>query len=221
VVELGHEAFEGPLPGGVELEGSGDVRGTLGINDDVGYLTAADGLADVGVAERCDVRPAAHLGLLAHALLDLRGQVGRVELGHEGVDALHQPSRGGLFEVLGDRHQRHAPTPQERPDGDVVFHVASEPVDLVDDDDVDVLVLGDAGQHLLELRPAGRAGGLAPVGVFVDQIPALVADVADAGLALGRDGETFLPFAVLGLLASGDPQIDHATHRLPPLLIGP
>ncbi len=74
----------------------------------------------------------------------------------------------------------------------------------MDDDRVDVAVLGDAGQHLLELRPIRGPGGLAPVGVLVDEVPAFVADVADAGLALGGDGEAFLAFAVLGLLSGGD-----------------
>lgn len=71
----------------------------------------------------------------------------------------------------------------------MVFHVAGEPVDLVEHDRVDVAVLGDAGQHHLELGPVGGPGGLAAIGVLVDQVPALVADVADAGFALGGDGE--------------------------------
>ena len=45
-----------------------------------------------------------------------------------------------------------------------------------------------------------------------------VADVADAGLALGGDGEAFLALAVLGLLVGGDPQVDHAAHDRPPFL---
>ena len=94
---------------------------------------------------------------------------------------------------------------QQGADGDVVLHVAGQPVDLVDHDGVDVAVLGDAGQHLLELRPVGASGRLAAVDVLVDQVPALVPDVADAGLALGGDGEAFLAVAVLGLLAGSRP----------------
>jgi hypothetical protein len=40
-------------------------------------------------------------GLLGHALSDLTGEVGRVELGHERVDALHETSGGRLLDVLG------------------------------------------------------------------------------------------------------------------------
>ncbi|MDA8276091.1 MAG: hypothetical protein M0029_12040 [Actinomycetota bacterium] len=210
------EAFERPLPGRVQLEGGGDVGGAFGVDDDVGDLAAADGLADVGVAERGGVGPAAHLGLLGHPLLDLAGEVGRVELGHEGVDALDETAGRGLLEVLGDRHERHTPAPQQGANRDVVFHVAGEAVDLVDHDRVDVCVLGDTGQHLLQLGPVGGAGGLAAVGVLVDEVPLAVADVADTSLALGGDGEAFLAFAMLGLLASRDPQVDHAAHRRPP-----
>ena len=60
------------------------------VGNDVGHLTSADRLSDVRVAERGRVWPAAHLGFLGHALFDLAGEVGRVELGHEGVNALDE-----------------------------------------------------------------------------------------------------------------------------------
>ena len=82
--------------------------------------------------------------------------------------------------------------------------MSSEAVDLVDHDGVDVAVLGDARGHLFQLGPVGGAGRLAPVGALVDQIPAMVVDVADAGLALGGDGEALLALAVLGLPARRD-----------------
>jgi hypothetical protein len=103
----------------------------------------------------------------------------------------------------------------------VVFYVAGEPVDLVDHHGVDVAVLGDAGQHLLELGPVGGPCRLAPVGVLVDQVPAVVPYVADTGFALGGDGEAFLAFAVLGLVAGGNSQVDHAAHDRPPFLLLP
>ncbi|MDA8039938.1 MAG: hypothetical protein M0Z69_12455 [Actinomycetota bacterium] len=214
VRQFGGKALDGPLPGDVLLEGGGDERGALGVRDDVGDLSPADALAHVQVAERGGVRPAAHLRLLAHALSDLRGEVGRVELGHEGVDALDEPPRGGLLQVLGHRHERGSSAPQQRSDGDVVLEVAREAVDLVNDDSVDVAILGDAGEHRLQLRPIGRSRRLAPVGVLVDEAPALVADVADASLALGRDREALLAEAVLGLLPRRDPQVDHTAHPL-------
>jgi hypothetical protein len=98
---VGHlvgQALDGPLPGGVQLEGSSDERAAFGVGNDVGDLTAADRFADVEVAEGCLVGVAAELGLLAHALADLARQVRRVELGHQGVDAFDQTARGGLVQ---------------------------------------------------------------------------------------------------------------------------
>ena len=59
---VGHlvdQAVDGPFPRGVELEGSSHERGAFGIKDDVGHLAAANGLADVQVAEGalCGIAP--------------------------------------------------------------------------------------------------------------------------------------------------------------------
>ena len=155
---VGHlvgQALDGPLPGGVQIEGSFDERGAFGVRDDVGHLAPTDRFADVEVAEGCLVRVAAELGFLAHALADLAGQVGRVELGHQRVDAFDQAARGGLVQVLGHRDEGDPAAAQQSPDGDVVLHVAGQPVDLVDDDGLDVALLADPSQHGAQLR-AGR-----------------------------------------------------------------
>jgi hypothetical protein len=70
----------------------------------------------------------------------------------------------------------------------------------VDHHGVDVAVVLDAGEQCLQLGAVGGAGRLAAVGVFIDQLPALVANVADAGLALGGDRES-----LVGLFLGGDP----------------
>lgn len=215
------QALDRPHAGGVQLEGDLDQWGTFGIADDVGHLAAADRLPDVQVAERGLVGVAAELRLLAHALSYFGRKVGRVELGHEGVDALDQASRGRLVQVLGDRNERHATAAKQRPDGDVVLHVPGQAVDLVDDDGLHVAVLGDPGQHRPKPRPIGRPGRLAFVDVLVDQLPALVTNAPDARLALGGDGEPVFGQVLLGLLLGRDPQVDHATHREPPLPSGP
>jgi hypothetical protein len=214
VGQFSRQALQGPVAGDVALEGAGDERCPFGVGHYASDLAAAHDLAPVDVAERGAVGEAALLHLLVEALLDLVGQVGRVELGHQGVDALDQASRGGLFHVLGDRDQCHAAPAEQRTDGHVVLHVAGQPVDLVDDHCVDVTILGDAGQHRLKRRAVGAAGRLAPVDVLVGELPSGVSDVAAAGLALGRDGAAFIPFAFLGLLAGGHPQVDHTAHRL-------
>ncbi len=117
---------------------------------------ARDHFAQVQVPERGAVGEPAHLRLLGEPLFDLGCEVGRVGLRHERVDAFDQTPRGGLFHVLGHRHERHALPPQQRPDGDVVLHVACQAVDLVDYHGVDVALFGDTGEHGLERGSVGR-----------------------------------------------------------------
>jgi hypothetical protein len=121
------------------------------------------------------------------------------------MDALDQASRRGLLDVLGDRDEGDVPSAEQGPNSHVVLHVPGQPVDLVDDDRVDVAVFGDTGQHRFQCRPVRAAGRLTPVDVLVGQQPAGVTDVTGAGLALGRDREALFPFALLGLLAGRDP----------------
>jgi DNA-binding transcriptional LysR family regulator len=119
------------------------------------------------------------------------------------VDALDEAPGGGLVEVLGHRDERHAATANQRPDGDVVLHVPSQAVDLVDDG-LDVAVLFDPGQHGPQARPVGRTGRLALVPVLVDELPVLVADASDPRLALGGDGERPFGRLLFGLLFGRD-----------------
>ncbi|MBF6556630.1 MAG: hypothetical protein IVW52_10745 [Acidimicrobiales bacterium] len=82
----------------------------------------------------------------------------------------------------------------------MVLHVPGQSVDLVDDDRLDVAVLCDPSEHRSKLEPIGRAGGFALVDVLVDQLPALVADPAPAGLALSGDREAIFGQVLLGLI---------------------
>ena len=101
------QALERPFAGRVVLEGEGDERGAFCVGDDARHLVAGDHLAQVHISEGGAVGEAALLRLLAEPLLDLGGEVGRVELGHERVDAFDEASRGGLLHVLGHRDERH------------------------------------------------------------------------------------------------------------------
>ena len=157
-------------------------------------------------------RPAAHLGLLGHALSDLTGQVGRVELGHERVDALHETSRSRLLDVLGHRDQLHPGVAKRRPDGHVVLHGAGQPIDLVDDHRADAS-FRDPAEHGLQHRSVGGAGGLTRVGELIGQVPAALGHVAKARLALGGDRVPLAALVLVGLLLGGDPEVDHRVHR--------
>ena len=98
----------------------------------------------------------------------------------------------------------------------MILQVAGEAVDLVDDDRVDVALLGDALEHLLEGGTVGGTRRLAAIDVLVNELPALRADVAHARLALRGDGEALLAFALFDLLARRHAEIDHRSHGRPP-----
>lgn len=76
------------------------------------------------------------------------------------MDAFDEVTRCRLIEGLGDRDQGDSVPAQKGPDGDVVFHVASQTIDLVEDHGADVSFLADAGQHGAHLRAIDRLGRL-------------------------------------------------------------
>ena len=127
------------------------------------------------------------------------------------MDAFDQTPGGGFLELLLDRDKPDAALAEGSPDREVVRGIAGEAVELMDDHHVDVGGLEDPRQHRLELGPVLRAlGSRVPVDVLVDKRPALVADVLQAGFALGRQGEAFFGEVALGLVLGGDAQVDHA-----------
>lgn len=66
----------------------------------------------------------------------------------------------------------------------MVFKVAGEAVDLVDDDIGDRPVITEVGEHLLKAWSIGGLGGVARVDVFTDERPALLRDEPPAGFYL-------------------------------------
>jgi hypothetical protein len=174
------------LPGAVQPERFPDEDGPLGVEHDLGDVLAGLLLPDVLVADRRLRGPAAHLGLLGHALSDLTGKVRRVELGHERVDALHEASGGRLLDVFGHRHKLDPGTPQCRPYRHVVLHGAGQTIDLVHDDGTDPAV-GHAAKQRLEHRTVRRPRRLAGVDELACEVPPSFGDVAMARLALRRD----------------------------------
>jgi hypothetical protein len=129
--QLGGEPLQGPVAAGVQLERGQDVVGAVGVGFDAGHQPPPDRLAGVAVTQGGLVGPAALLGLLGHALADLGGQIGRVELGHQGVDALGEAALGAVLQGLDHADQLDPEAPEQGPDGDVVLEVAGEPIDLV------------------------------------------------------------------------------------------
>ncbi|MDA8282824.1 MAG: hypothetical protein M0Z42_05880 [Actinomycetota bacterium] len=118
------------------------MLGLFGMQDDGPDLVAVDHLPGVHVADRRLAGPAALLGLLVHALGDLGGEVLAVELRDRGHDPVQQGAGGCFVDVLGHRHQRRAGFSDRQVDRDIIRAVTGQSVDLVDDDVIDIALLG-------------------------------------------------------------------------------
>ena len=98
------------------------------------------------------------------------------------------PHAGGGVERLGDRHERGARLVERLDQLGEVEQRAGQPVDLVDDDDVDPAG-GDIGQQPLQGRALERAARQAAIVIDVGQrgpaFAGLAQDVGGTRLALG------------------------------------
>ena len=91
-----------------------------------------------------------------------------------------------------------------------VFGVSVQPGSGVDDDQVDVAFVFDAGHHLHEHGPMVDVGGAAGwFGVLVDDDGAEFCGFGVAGFALGGDGQPFGVVVGVYLPGAGDAQVDH------------
>jgi|SRR6266536_284008 len=110
---------------------------------------------------------------------------------------------GPFLHTFGHRDKPDAELLAARLDRRVVGEVPREAIDLVDDGVRDVAVLLEQRCHGLEGGAVRGARGLAELGEFVLDGPALLDGEAAASLQLGLDR-----VAALGLLARGDPDVD-------------
>ena len=205
-----------PIPGREHLERPPNQRCPLLVQlNGTNLATELVAHPNVAVADgRLRHRPALR-GLLRQALDDLRGQVPRVELGNRRHDAVQQHPRGRLVDVLRRRHQRHPGILECQVDGHVVGAVPSQPVNLVDDAVVR-LVLRDVLDHPHQLRAIGLVSGLASIDELLDDGRAELVGLALVRFPLGWDREAFGAAALLCLLLGRDPEVgdgDRADER--------
>ena len=131
-----------------------------------------------------------------------------LELRERQQDVQRQPAhRGRGVERLGDGDEGHRVAVEHLDQLREIHQAAAEPVDLVDDHDVDPAVL-DVGKQSLQRGPLQRAAGEAAVVVTVgNQQPAfrlLAGDVGLASLALGVEAVELLIQAFLARLPGVD-----------------
>ena len=142
--------------------------------------------------------------LVANALAgDLALELGEREKNVEGQTS----HRGRGVELLGDRDERHVLLIEDLDDLGEIGERAGQPVDLVDDHDID-LAGADIGKQQLQARPLHIAAGTPAIVVGLGQThPALVALALDerlAGLALGMQRVESLLQPLFGRFAGVD-----------------
>nr|WP_258068363.1 hypothetical protein [Rathayibacter sp. AY1E2] len=151
------QCAHGVLAAGVGVERPAHERRALLVDGNGAVLAAVLDGAGVEIADRCTADGAAVLHLLAHAFDDLVREVAGVKLGDAAHDAVEEDAAGGLIDVLTGGDEPDAELVESLVEGDVVGAVAGEAVKLMDDDIVDVPLLGfEVAEHLLE---CGTVGG--------------------------------------------------------------
>lgn len=158
------------------------------------------------------MRPAAVLGLLRLALLDLEGEVVGVVLVEDGQHALDHLPRGVVLDRLDNRHQAHTESLQRRLHRQVIASVAGEAVELVHDDHVHIPALCNALHHFTQGGAVGVARGLPRLDVLVREAPSLFGHEAQDDLTLRRDRQAFVTAVPLGLLGARHPEVRERTH---------
>ncbi|HUD05456.1 MAG TPA: hypothetical protein VMR18_00845 [Candidatus Saccharimonadales bacterium] len=191
--QLLREALQAELAGGVQLEGVDYQGSAFGVEFHDADVAAFAHIPGVAVAEPGPADGAPVLGLGSH----LVGDVGAIPLDSVLVDGVEDHfdhvALWALRQVEGRLDDAYAPLAQ-LPLGDGgVDGVAEHPVELVDDDVVDlVAVRFDPGHHLLEDDPLlDLLGAAAGLGELVGDFGLKSRALHQAGITLGRDGDSF------------------------------
>ncbi|MDL2081955.1 hypothetical protein QNN03_36575 [Streptomyces sp. GXMU-J15] len=212
-----------PLAAGEGGERPSNQLGAIWVHLDRAFFASVGRTTyDVQVAEWGLARRTARLGLLAHPLVHLGGEVAGVELRDGRHDAVQQHPGGGLVDVLGRGDQGRASLLDRHRDLDVVDTVPGQAVDFVDEHVVD-RVLGQIAQHFLEFRPVRRLRRLPRVDELRNNHGANAFRLSAIRFALSGDGEAFCLSTLLGLFLGRDSQVGDAylhgagcDHRVPP-----
>lgn len=144
--------------------------------------------------------------LLAHALLDLFGKVGRVELCDRRHDVLDELTGDRIVNILDHGRQLNAVLGEQRLDRRVVVHVSGQAIDLVDEYDMRAqLGVADTRQQSLEGRPLRGLGGRAWLDELLRNELLTLVRIPAHRVELGGNGE-------IGLFVRGDTGIENAIH---------
>ncbi|WP_241839957.1 hypothetical protein [Frankia sp. CcI49] len=205
------EGRDRPFPGGELLESPLHEPPPVGVECDVRYVAPVGPDPDVEISDRCEAGGSAVAGLLCHLVGDVLAACGRLVLVDRGHDSVEKLPGRCLVDVLRGGDQQDAEVTQPHREIGILVPVAREPVQLVDDHDIDVPLCLDTGDHREERLPLVQVlvGGRARFHVLVDNvdIDALGFFAALHPLRGKRD-----PFRVVirtYLRLGGNPEIEH------------
>ncbi|HEY5051934.1 MAG TPA: hypothetical protein VII45_00840 [Solirubrobacterales bacterium] len=123
---------------------------------------------------------------------------------------MEQQARWRLVNVLGDADNLCASLADRHDDLHIVGSAAGQPINLMDDHEVDIPPLQPV-EHGPERRALGGRTGLATVDVLVSDNGTELCRLPLAGISLSGDGEALDVEIVIGLLGAGYPQIDEGS----------
>jgi hypothetical protein len=198
-----------PVAGRVEREGELDERTALGVDLDRPNLTTLGDLSGRPVADRRSERGAAGLMLLVEPLLDFRREVVGVVLRERGEHSVHQAPGRRLVDVLAGRDQADAHLLELVIEQRVVEPVASQAIDLVDDQVVGA-ELRQLLEHLLQHRAVIAPCRLRPLYVGFDYLGADTFGGGCASLDLRRNRVAVRVAVAAELANAGDAGVDRS-----------
>jgi hypothetical protein len=199
----------------VHPEDLANAGGFLGVDD---QPRAGPAVVDVVAQHRRSAGPFALAGLRREFVADPLADDLTLELGEAQQDVQGQAAhRMGRVELLGNGDERDALPVERLHDAGEVEQGPAEPIDLVDDDAVDLAGL-DVPEEPVEGGPLHVAAGVAAIVVVVGQYsPALrllAGDVRLGGVALCVERVVFLVEPFVGGLARVDRAADRRPSRL-------
>ncbi|MCX2746246.1 hypothetical protein OOZ51_00265 [Arthrobacter sp. MI7-26] len=206
------EVGEGVVAGGVELKGLPDERAPDFVNRDGADFPSFEVLADVEVADGSTADRAALLRFLGHLVFDVGAVFGGAIFIESREQAVHELADGAGVDGLGGADQGDPALFEVGHDDGVVGAVSGEAGEFVDHDVVDVPVCPDPTQHFLEGHALGHLRSAAAwFDVLGDDCQAHLFDFAQAGFALGGDGDAFGVVVGVDLPFGGNAEVENGS----------
>nr|WP_237077232.1 hypothetical protein [Mycobacteroides abscessus] len=148
-VEFFGQCRDGPIAGGVRLEGPCDEGASYGIDFHGANLgTVGVELRNIQIADGCHTGGAASLGFLVHALENFHGEVAAVERTDRTHNVVQQHAARCFIDIFGGRNEFCSSLFDRETNFYIVGAASGQSVHFVYDDVVNVVVF-EVAQHLL------------------------------------------------------------------------